>query len=495
MSTTSNGAKKEKGQFFTPIEIARFMSDQISTEKEDISILDPGCGTCVLSCALIERLIQHRAVRSIRLVAYETDIGVVAYTKQALIYLAETLKNQGVDFEYIVCEDDFILQNYQALSSSSSLLQKDVDKFDFIISNPPYFKLPKDDNRVKAAQQIVDGQPNIYSLFMAISAGLLNKGGELIFIVPRSFASGRYFRLFREYFLGAIEISFIHLFNTRKDTFVKDKVLQETIIVKGSCRDEIIYNDGICISYSEGLTDLNASRQKVYPYADIVDTTSKDKIIHLPVNAREEAIIRLFKSWSGSLNKYNIQISTGPVVAFRMEDSLCDEPVASDVAPLFWLHNVVKMLVDHPVEYKGKKQYIKISTQTQRVLIPNRNYVFLRRFSAKDDKSRLIAAPYFCNKTNARYIGVENKLNYIYRPNGHLDRTEVIGISALLDSDLFDDYFRTFNGNVNVSATELRSMPLPDLEIIKSIGEKLILKNNFSMENVNEIVNNYFQIS
>ena len=107
----------------------------------------------------------------------------------------------------------------------------------------------------------------------------------------------------------------------------------------------------------------------------------------------------------------------------------------------------------------------------------------------------MIAAPYFCNKTNARYIGVENKLNYIYRPNGHLDRTEVIGISALLDSDLFDDYFRTFNGNVNVSATELRSMSLPDLEIIRSIGEKLILKNNFSIENVNEIVNNYFQIN
>lgn len=53
MSTISNSSKKEKGQFFTPIEIARFMSEQISTEKEDISILDPGCGTCVLSCALI----------------------------------------------------------------------------------------------------------------------------------------------------------------------------------------------------------------------------------------------------------------------------------------------------------------------------------------------------------------------------------------------------------------------------------------------------------
>ena len=39
---------------------------------------------------------------------------------------------------------------------------------------------------------------------------------------------------------------------------------------------------------------------------------------------------------------------------------------------------------------------------------------------------------------------------------------EVMGIAALLNSDLFDNYFRTFNGNVNVSATELREMPMQE---------------------------------
>jgi adenine-specific DNA-methyltransferase len=87
----------------------------------------------------------------------------------------------------------------------------------------------------------------------------------------------------------------------------------------------------------------------------------------------------------------------------------------------------------------------------------------------------LVAAPYFSLPGTPRYIGVENKLNYIYRPKGHLSRTEVMGIAALLNSNLFDTYFRTFNGNVNVSATELRAMPLPPLETIKEIGKKLIL--------------------
>lgn len=116
----------------------------------------------------------------------------------------------------------------------------------------------------------------------------------------------------------------------------------------------------------------------------------------------------------------------------------------------------------------------------------------MRRFSSKDDNSRLIAAPYFGNMTSCAHVGIENKLNYIYRPKGHLNRMEVMGIAALLNSDLFDNYFRTFNGNVNVSATELREMPMPPLEVIESIGKDLIAMNDYSMVNVNKIVNKYF---
>lgn len=87
---------------------------------------------------------------------------------------------------------------------------------------------------MKAAQCIIDGQPNIYSIFMAISALLLAEQGQMIYITPRSFTSGRYFRLFRNFLFKHIQIDFVHLFNTRKDTFSKDNVLQETIIMKCS---------------------------------------------------------------------------------------------------------------------------------------------------------------------------------------------------------------------------------------------------------------------
>ena len=153
------------------------------------------------------------------------------------------------------------------------------------------------------------------------------------------------------------------------------------------------------------------------------------------------------------------------------------------------------MILEWPLPKPEKGQYVRIENESKSILIPNKDYILLRRFSSKDDKSRLIAAPYFCNFIKSEYIGVENKVNYIYRPKGHLDRNEILGLCALLNSTLFDSFFRIFNGNVNVSATELREIPLPELERIKEIGNNIIFSNNFSVENTNKIVIEQFELS
>ena len=249
----------------------------------------------------------------------------------------------------------------------------------------------------------------------------------------------------------------------------------------------------ITVSFSQGISDLDHPYQKDYPASHIVDVQSEDKVVYLPVDGRDEAILALFRSWDGNMEKYHIKISTGPVVAFRAYDFICQE-TADDTVPLYWLHNVVKMLCDHPVQKKDKGQYIRVAPETRSSLLPNKNYVLLRRFSSKDDTSRLVAAPYFGNMVQHEFVGIENKLNYIYRPKGHLRRDEVMGLTALLDSELFDAWFRTFNGNINVSATELRMMPLPPIETIREIGKKIILKNNYDIDYINDLILSYFGI-
>ena len=493
--------KKVNGQFFTPIPIARLLASFCDLSKTKIKILDPGCGTAILSCALVEHLVEVQIeIEQIDLVSYETDLELIPFSEKALDYLKEWLLNKGIQFKYVLHYSDFVLENASVLKENSlpSLFKetKSVDKnFDIIISNPPYFKLSKDDKRVIASQELVSGQPNIYSFFMGIAAKLLSENGELIFITPRSFASGNYFKAFRELFFNTVQIEKIHLFNSRKDTFNRDNVLQETVVIK-AIREKIDPNKKVLVSSSAGIKDIFEPAIKYFNSSELIDLNSKEKILHLPTSDKEESILNLVSNWENVLTDFNIKISTGPVVSFRALDYIQNnyENGAVFLAPLFWLHNVNKMILEWPKQLKEKGQFIRIESGSKSLLIPNKNFIFLRRFSTKDDKSRLIAAPYFCNYAKADYIGVENKVNYIYRKDGHLDRDEVVGICALLNSELFDTYFQIFNGNVNVSATELREMRFPPLNNIKEIGNKIILSNNYSMKNVNSIVNELFEL-
>ena len=485
--------KKHKGQFFTPLAISQFMGRLATpSEKDSVSVLDPGCGLAILSCALIEHLVEDSKLETIALTLYETDKNVVTLTGIVLSYLQEWCKKQGIRMNYQLNESDFVLDKCEYLDSDDSIFgaMNVGERFDYIISNPPYFKLAKDDVHTRSCASIVDGQTNIYALFMAICTKLLENDGQMIFITPRSFASGRYFQSFRDFLFRHVHIDLIHLFNTRKDTFSKDEVLQELVIMRMHPAGEV---KNIIVSFSQGIRDLDQPHQKEYPATDIVDIDSVEKVVYLPVDNRDEAILSMFRSWDGNMEKYGIKISTGPVVAFRAHDFIVSEP-GKDTVPLYWLHNVVKMLCDHPVQKKDKGQYIKVTSETKTALLPNKNYVLLRRFSSKDDSSRLVAAPYFGNMSQYEAVGIENKLNYIYRPKGHLRRDEVMGLTALLDSEMFDAYFRTFNGNINVSATELRMMPLPPIETIREIGRKIILRNNYSIDFINDLVLDYFKI-
>ena len=486
--------KKELGQFFTPAIIAKHMASFSNNSLAHLRILDPGCGTGILTCALVENLVDHNPnLISIDIVAYEIDADLISSSMEVLKYLKEWLSKKNISLTYYLCVQDFVLDNSEVLNNNKNIFHTYKEPFDIIISNPPYFKLSKEDIRTKAAKPIVSGQLNIYSIFMAISAKLLKPGGELIFITPRSFASGGYFKAFRKLFFNTVELEKIHLFSSRKDAFNRDNVLQETMILKAKREEHIDSNKLIEVSTSYGLKDIDNPKTKFFMYQYLIDLNSKEKILHIPTNENEELILNIIKRWNGTLGKHNIMISTGPVVAFRAWDNIHSTYANENLAPLFWLHNVKKMELNWPLNKAGKGQYIEIQEQTKPILIPNKNYIFLRRFSSKDDKSRLIAAPYFSNFVKADNIGVENKVNYIYRSNDNLARNEVVGLCALLNSDLFDNYFRTFNGNVNVSATELRNMVFPPLDSIKEIGNKIILSNNYQLENVNKIVNEMFQ--
>jgi len=495
----STEAKRLRGQFFTPVEVADFMAQLYpTTEDRQLRILDPGAGAGVLSCALCEHITASGKVREIILDAYESDVELAGYLEKSLSYLKSWLWQKSVTLSFRIIHEDFVLANAEGLAEKASLfVARPEGNYDLIIANPPYFKLPKSDSRAQAAEAIVCGQSNIYAVFMAVSAVLLKAGGEMICITPRSYTAGPYFRLFREKFFARMQPQAFHLFDSRTEAFGRDDVLQENLILRAR-RDDgwtaAKLQSMVEVSCSANRQDLATRKIRRVPVGEIWDIVGKDKVLRLLLADKDEQALNQVRQWSGRLQSYGLEISTGPVVPFRATEFINrGDGQSQNSAPLLWMQNVSPMRVEWPVAARNKSQHIADNEQSRYLLVKNRNYVLLRRFSAKEAARRLVAAPLIANSLTASFVGLENHLNYIHRRKGELSEQEAFGLAALLNSELIDTYFRTFNGNTQVSATELRALPLPPLTLIENLGEK-VMNDGADLETIDRRVNELFDV-
>jgi adenine-specific DNA-methyltransferase len=76
----------------------------------------------------------------------------------------------------------------------------------------------------------------------------------------------------------------------------------------------------------------------------------------------------------------------------------------------------------------------------------------------------------------------------LYKPKGELTKIEALGLSTLLNSSIFEIYFRTFNGNTNVSASELRIMTFPPYDQILNIGKLVSDLKEINMTEIDKII-------
>ena len=475
VSRKSDRHRKEYGLFLTPVTVADFMAGRIGTHGRKLRILDPAAGAGILCCAAVETVVSRNPKPAmIEVVAYEVDHDLIALLRNVLDNLAGWCRDRGVRLAVHIEASDFIMAHAGALRVGTLPLWSTAEDFDVVISNPPYLKIGKDDPRAAAVSEVVHGQPNIYALFMAVGAALLRRHGDLVFITPRSFASGPYFRRFRTVFLDMIRPTGIHVFGSRRDAFRRDEVLQENVVVSGVREDRWHENSAgarIAISSSLGVGDIGEVGRREVPANVLLDFASVDRVLRLPVSNEDDDALALVDSWPGSLRALGLNVSTGPVVPFRAVEFIAGVgrvPVSH--VPLLWMSHVRAMKVTWPLD-RHKPEYIR-RAGAGALLVPNGNYVLMRRFSAKEEARRLTAAPYIAAKFAIPEVGLENHLNYIHRPGGTLSEDETWGLAALYNSRLLDTWFRAVNGNTQSNATELRAMPLPTWETIIALGRR-----------------------
>ena len=108
-----------------------------------------------------------------------------------------------------------------------ALLRDRLTPFTCAILNPPYRKIGSDSDERKACRAVGLEASNLYAAFVGATVSLLEEGGDLVAITPRSFANGPYFRAFRQFLLDRIALRRVHLFDSRSAAFKEDAVLQE----------------------------------------------------------------------------------------------------------------------------------------------------------------------------------------------------------------------------------------------------------------------------
>ncbi len=477
ISQSSETRRHNTGQFFTPPIVARYMANLAGKLHNHVRVLDPGAGLGILACAICESA-RIQKLSALSIVAYESDPALYALCSFTLNYARNLLHAEGIELSIELYQQDFIeamAEQITQISLWSGGLQPQ-EPFDLAILNPPYFKVNQKDTRAKLVKDIAHGRTNMYTMFMSLAASSLRVGGRFVSITPRSFASGTYFQHFRHQFFGTITPELIHIFDSRRSAFEDANVLQENIIVAG-IRKGVAAMDSpfVSISRSQGLDDLVHPLIQQAQRRLIIDEKQKDPVLHLPTSDIDTHLLQAFRHWNNRLVTYGLEISTGPVVPFRATNLLTSlEDVRQGKAvPLLWLQNVHRMDIKWPLENFNKPQAVFLQAD-QKLLVKNATQVILRRFSAKEEPRRITAAVLSACSFDTELVGLENHLNYLYRPVGTLSYEEAVGIAAFLNSTLVDRYFRITNGNTQVNATELRKLPLPPWEQLTRIGQRVV---------------------
>jgi hypothetical protein len=115
---------------------------------------------------------------------------------------------------------------------------------------------------------------------------------------------------------------------------------------------------------------------------------------------------------------------------------------------------------------------IRFNADTKKWLYPNGFYAVTRRFSAKEERRRIVASVVTPDSfPDAPMLGFENHLNVFHQGKHGLPEYLAHGLAAYLNTTAVDENFRRFNGHTQVNATDLRLMKYPSRPVLIALGK------------------------
>lgn len=457
--------KSAQGQFMTPRPVARFMASLFRQQKSgEVRLLDAGAGIGSLTAAFVEEFCSRSGqIQRISATAYENDPLLAEGLEDTLADCKRICANSKISFESTLFQQDFIEVAATPLLTGDTL----QPHFTHAILNPPYKKIHSTSNYRLWLRAMGIEASNLYAGFLAITINLLAPRGELVAIVPRSFCNGPYFKPFRKLLLKTMTIRQLHIINSRTHAFQDDEVLQENIILYATKERR---EDRITISISENANFAEITSRTV-PQTEVINPDDPDSFIHIVTSIDHQQRIEKMYALPCTLADLDLEVSTGPVVDFRLKEYLRSEP-QSDTLPLLYPAHIQDNFIVWPIQ--GKKPNAIVDAKTvQKWLYPNGHYTVIRRFSSKEERRRVVAAIHDPSAVPGEKIGFENHLNVYHRKRQGLPPDLAKGLAVYLNSTFLDVCFRQFNGHTQVNVRDLYNLRYPSLAILEKWGKRV----------------------
>ncbi len=456
------------GQFMTPQPIADFMASLFARWPAEVRLLDPGAGIGSLTDAFSERFLRcAQPGSSLTVDCYEIEPTLVEYLRNHLSDISSRVASQGHQFIPSVRKQDFIAE-------AAFLAPMNGGRYTHAILNPPYKKINTKSDHRKLLRAAGIETVNLYTAFLGLCVALMEMGGEIVAIIPRSFCNGTYFRPFRKFLLERVAIMHIHIFESRSRAFNDDDVLQENIItrlVRGAPQHGVLISQ----SHDASFADYH---DRVVPFEEIVRPGDREQFIHVPT----ATFVSSAGLFTHTLEQLRLEVSTGPVVDFRVKDHWLSEP-APDCVPLLYAHHFRGGHLDWPTPHK-KPNALRLCNDTLKWLLPRGYYTITKRFTAKEERRRLVAYVVDPHTLPSKYYGFENHLNVFHSAKTGLSAELAHGLALFLNSTAADKEFRTFSGHTQVNATDLRAMRYPGEKLLRKLGKVAMATGPLTQEGI-----------
>lgn len=491
--------KKLFGQYYTPNFMVNHVLKMVHLNKGSIincKIVDPACGNGAFLIKIIEMLFGFGySIKEVcsfintQLFGFDINPSAIFLCKLSIyLKLVDYCKNV-VDYGYIF--EYLTFDNFKNINTITSSIDK---KFDVVLGNPPYFKIKN--SRIENAleySKVLNGQGNIYTLFMQWSITHTKDRGNICLIVPQSFRSGKYFKNIRKE-LSKYSLKEVLSIETKRRNQVFSDAEQAILIIHLIKEASKIRETDISISFD----GINVNTIGQFNQCDIL---SCDSLI-LPINkCANDLLLRIKKSFRKFQEvEPNLTFGNGLFVWNQNKQFLRSS--SQDNYPIVYANYII----DNSFEFDKDKNDIRKDGTRRPFCCPNSKFenfecigrkLIVKRTSGIENFFRIkscIISDDFVSQYPKYYL--ENHINFLYdkrEKNKNISIDKLLYISAYLNSDIANFIFKLMNGNTQVSATELNALPFiyaREKEIVS-----LMKRRSVNLNKINEIFFEIFDLS